>query len=171
MNVLSDFIALWSCHISLAYKGQPSSCPYSCLICPPLSLFPPLSLSLLYDYAYDFSHISCHNTDPYRSDTATACSDHPATAAAAAGRFVTDFIDLSKLQWANEIQIRYFYQHRRVNRFPVKILQLSSFFRIFIFSYITVSCFLIGSSHLNFVNGTNPKRWKEISQWSMLWFV
>lgn len=95
MNVLSDFIALWSCHISLAYKGQPSSCPYSCLICP--SLF--LSLSLLYYYAYVCSHISCHNTDPYRSDTATACSNHPAATAAAAGRLVTEittFISFTK---------------------------------------------------------------------------
>jgi len=72
----------------------------------------------LYDYAYDFSHISCHNTDPYRSDTATACSDHPATATAAAGRLVTDITDI--LHSYNEPM-----KFKFRSAFPVKILQSS----------------------------------------------
>lgn len=139
MNVLSDFIALWSCHISLAYKGQPSSCPYFCLIC--------TSLSLMYDYAYICSHISCHNTDPYRSDTATACSNHPATAAAAAGRWVTEitaFISLTNHCLSQSLVYGHPYspsccyepmnfrldspisRYQRLDCFPVKILLLSS---------------------------------------------
>ncbi len=186
MNVLSDVIALWSCHISLAYKGQPSSCPYSCLICTPHPLPPPLSLYLHDDYACICSHISYHNTDSYRPDTATACSNPPAAAAAAAaaaGRWVTEisaFISLTNRCLSQSLVYGHPYspsccyyepmnftldspisRYQRLDCFSVNILLLRSILESSVSITPDVRCVLIGPPHLHFLKGSNHKTLKE----------